>query len=279
MMRMKNPIPATATVCIPAHNEAGTIGRVIDIVQAVRRAEPGLIDEIIVVDDRSTDATALVAQEHGARVVSTEVECRDFGGSCGKGDALWAALRRCESELVVFIDADLTELSTGRVRQLIDPLRDDSNIQLVKGTFRRTCTTDGSGAGRVTMLTARPLLSLLHPELTSLQEPLSGLFAGRVETLGALWLDCDYGVDVGIMLDIAAMFGLGSIVEVDLGEIRHRKRDLAALSVTAEQVARAILARSEGQTEPVEDAPVRRFPPRQVSMLDDQLVQSGHESN
>jgi glucosyl-3-phosphoglycerate synthase len=277
MVGMKNTSPSSATVCIPAHNEAATIGHVINVVQEVRRDEPGLISEIVVIDDRSTDATALIARAAGARVISTGVECRDFGGSSGKGDALWAALRRCSTDLVAFIDADLTELSADRVRQLIDPLRNDSRVQLVKGTFRRNCTTDGSGAGRVTMLTARPLLSLLHPELASLQEPLSGLFAGRVETLGSLWLDCDYGVDVGIVLDIATMFGRDSIVEVDLGEIRHRKRDLASLSITAEQVARAILARSTDATVTNADLTVRRFPPRQLPARPNRFAHSGYE--
>ncbi|MGA0149905.1 MAG: glycosyltransferase, partial [Ilumatobacteraceae bacterium] len=94
---MKNTPPSSATICIPAHNEAATIGHVIIVVQEVRRDEPGLITEVVVIDDRSTDATALIARAAGARVISTGVECRDFGGSSGKGDALWAALRRCST--------------------------------------------------------------------------------------------------------------------------------------------------------------------------------------
>lgn len=274
MNGMKNAPATSTTVCIPAHNEAATIGHVIEVVQEARREVPGLISEIVVIDDRSTDATATIARAGGARVIATGVECHGFGGSSGKGDALWAALRRCSTDLVAFIDADLTELSPDRLRQLVEPLLNDSHVQLVKGAFRRNCTTDGSGAGRVTMLTARPLLSLLHPELSSLQEPLSGLFAGRVETLGSLWLDCDYGVDIGIVLDIATMFGRSSIVEVDLGEISHRKRDLTSLSITAEQVARAILARSTNATVTSADLTVRRFPPRKLPMQLHRLVHS-----
>ena len=274
MNGMKNAPATSTTVCIPAHNEAATIGHVIEVVQEARREVPGLISEIVVIDDRSTDATATIARAGGARVIATGVECHGFGGSSGKGDALWAALRRCSTDLVAFIDADLTELSPDRLRQLVEPLLTDSHVQLVKGAFRRKCTADGSGAGRVTMLTARPLLSLLHPELSSLQEPLSGLFAGRVETLGSLWLDCDYGVDIGIVLDIATMFGRSSIVEVDLGEISHRKRDLTSLSITAEQVARAILARSTNATVTSADLTVRRFPPRKLPMQLHRLVHS-----
>jgi glucosyl-3-phosphoglycerate synthase len=258
-------IPST-TVCIPAHNESATIRDVIAVVQHARRQHPGLIEEIIVIDDRSSDLTASIARAAGARVVYADYECRSFGGSSGKGDALWAALRRCSTELVLFLDGDLTALNAGRLSQLIEPLAVNPDLQLVKGRFTRLCSVDGPGAGRVTMLTARPLLSLLRPELASFEEPLSGLFAGRVETLGSLWLDCDYGVDVGILLDIATMYGTESILEVDLGEIRHRKRDLIALSSTAEQVARAILARATHSTVANADLAMRRTPPRQTLM-------------
>lgn len=248
------------TVCIPAHNEASTIKQVVELVHRASRHRRGLIAEVLVVDDRSTDGTADIAAAAGARVLFTADECSNFGGSRGKGDAIWTGLRRCETDLITFIDADVTTLSSRFVERLNAPLLRSRDVHLVKGRFRRASGRNVSG--RVTMLTARPLLSLLHPEIGHLKEPLSGMFAGRVDTLGELWLDCDYGVDVGILLDVVNSVGPHSVVEVDLGELRHRNRDLDSLSLTAEQVARAILARSSQSAMLHDDISVRRVPPR-----------------
>jgi glucosyl-3-phosphoglycerate synthase len=245
---------AQTTICIPAHNEAGTIAHVVTLARRAQAMQPHLVAEIVVIDDRSTDNTARRARRAGARVISTEDECRSFGGARGKGDAIWTALRRCDTELITFVDADVTHLDDQFVARLNEPLREHPHLHLVKGTFQRM--------GRVTTLTARPLLALLHPDLRAMTEPLSGVFAGRVETLGALWLDCDYGVDVGILLDVARQHGVHSVMEVDLGRLTHRNRDLESLSLTAEQVARAILARSTSTQLLHDDISVRRVPPR-----------------
>lgn len=222
------------------------------------------LHEIIVVDDRSSDRTQALARRAGARVVSTVEECAEFGPPSGKGDALWTALRNCETEFVTFVDGDVTELHPRFLAQLNAPLRENENVHLVKGRF---CRGQGRNvSGRVTMLTARPLLALLRPELQRVHEPLGGMFAGRTDTLGQLWLDCDYGVDVGILLDVAEVYGPGSICEVDLGSLRHRNRDLTSLSQTAEQVARAILTRSGKSSLIGRDLLSRRPPPRPLHL-------------
>lgn len=230
------------TVCIPARNEAATIGAVVALIQSAGKYAPGLLYEIIVVDDRSTDDTAAIARRAGARVLSTVKECVEFGGPTGKGDALWTALRYCETELVTFVDGDITELHPRFLEKLNKPLQIHPNMHLVKGRFSRGY--GHSMSGRVTMLTARPLLALLHPELHHISEPLGGVFAGRTDTLRGLWLENDYGVDVGILLDVAAMYGPDSILEVNIGDLRHRNRDIIDLVSTAEQVTRTILSRS-----------------------------------
>lgn len=230
------------TVCIPARNEAATIAEVVALIRSAGERTPGLLGEIIVVDDRSTDETAATARRAGARVLSTVKECVEFGGPGGKGDALWTALRYCETELVTFVDGDITELHPRFLEKLNKPLRIHPNTHLVKGRFSRGYGR--SMSGRVTMLTARPLLALLHPELHHVSEPLGGVFAGRTDTLRGLWLEHDYGVDVGILLDVAAMYGPGSILEVNIGDLHHRNRDIIDLVSTAEQVTRTIISRS-----------------------------------
>ena len=79
------------TVVIPAKDEEGLIGEIVDAVRPHA-------DEILVVDGHSRDRTATIAVEHGARVV------QDNGQ--GKGDALRVSIGAAATEILVFIDAD-----------------------------------------------------------------------------------------------------------------------------------------------------------------------------
>ncbi len=238
-------------MCIPAHNEAATIGQVVRYVRQFRDEHPRLIDEIVVIDDRSDDATASIASAEGARVVRTVDHCPD--GSRGKGDAVRTSLHVCETDLIGWMDADLVEFPTLLVPELFGPLLDDDSVQLVKGAFTRI-NTDGSMVvgGRVTSLTAKPLLGLLRPELASLADPLSGVFAGRTSVLRSCDIERDYGVDIGIVLDVSRQFGPWAICEVNLGHIVHRQQDIDQLSAMATMVARAIIDRSGG-TDRIDD--------------------------
>lgn len=251
--------PST-TICIPARNEAATVG---SVVRRIRRSlvdRDSRIDEIIVVDDHSDDGTAREASRAGARVVSTSHYGADLLTRGGKGDAIWVGVRECRTDLIGFVDADLTRLRPSALWNLFQPLITDDNVQLVKGYVTRVVDERTVEEGRVTALTARPLLSLLHPHAADVREPLGGMFAGRTDELGSLWLDSDYGVDVGVLLDIIDRHGRGSVVDVPLGRITHRNRPLAELTVTAAQVARAILARSRNSTVVHLDLQCRRPP-------------------
>jgi len=253
----------TATVCIPARNEQDSVASVVRGFLEVSRV--GGIHEVLVVDDRSTDATARNAARAGARVISTEELCVGFGGSVGKGDAIWASLRECQTDLIGWADADLTSFSARGMCEMFRTLRHDPGIQLVKGAFERIRPDGTASAGRVTTLTARPLLTLLRPELAHLKEPLGGYFAGRTDVIGSLWIDCDYGVDIGIVLDVAARFGACAVTETHVGEIHHRSKELADLSSMSEQVARAILTRSTDRLVCPADLAARRSPPRMAA--------------
>ena len=275
-MSIIEPRPSV-TLCIPAHNEAATIS---PLVRQLRNeaAQPGsLVDEILVIDDRSTDSTAMLARQAGARVVSTDDYCESFGGSVGKGDAIWTSLLVCETDLIGWVDADLTQRDKHLVDKMFAPLVESDDVVLVKGTFTRVANGVRRSGGRVTTLTARPLISLLFPELMQFSDPLSGMFAGRTYELSSLWLDCDYGVDVGILLDVCRIHGIDAIREVNLGEISHRSRSLEDLAGCADMVTRAILVRSLlGGDAAVMGVPsshielvaaaigTRRIPPRQL---------------
>jgi glycosyltransferase involved in cell wall biosynthesis len=90
---------------IPAWNEAETIGRVIDAARSSR-----LVDEVIVVDNGSTDETAEIALSRGARVVSEATQ--------GKGEAMRRGVASTPAEVIVFLDADLYGLEARHVDAL-----------------------------------------------------------------------------------------------------------------------------------------------------------------
>jgi len=231
-------------VCIPARNEESTVGYVVRTIRRTLVDRSRCVDEVLVVDDRSTDDTARIAGRAGARVVSSWDACREPGGSRGKGDALWTSIQMCSTDLIGWVDADLQSLDPRTLVELFEPLLLNPDVHLVKGRFERLAHGKPQGPGRVTALTAKPLIRLLFPELAWVSEPLGGLFAGRISSFRQIDLERDYGVDVGVLLDVADRYGVRSIAEVDLGMISHRNRELGELSEMAGQVARTIISRA-----------------------------------
>ena len=205
-----------------------------------------MIDDVLVVDDSSTDGTGSIAARAGARVVRTIDVLGHAGRSRGKGDAIAASLAACETDLIGWVDGDLVDFPASFVEPLFDALIVDDDVQLVKGAFTRL-SPDGSATlgGRVTALTARPLLRLMFPALSVIGDPLSGVFAGRVATLRSLRLEPDYGVDVGVLIDVWLRYGSGSIQEVYLGELVHERQSMDRLTDMATMVARTIIGRAE----------------------------------
>ncbi len=231
------------SLCFPARNEADTIYAAVSQFTTHPLCTDNVIDEVIVIDDRSTDATARHARRAGATVVSTNSCMRAYGESRGKGDALWRSLSVASGDIVIWCDADLSTVDPLGIAALAWPLLIDDNIVLSKGHFPRDGANVESG-GRVTELVARPLLSLFFPEVAHLKQPLSGMCAIRRCAAEQVPFESDYGVDIGLVIDLAQRFGSRSVVEVAIGEIEHRHRPLDELALTALAVQRTILERA-----------------------------------
>lgn len=233
----------TISVCIPARDEATTIGSLVAGLATQLTSRGGLIDELIVVDHGSTDRTAEIARGAGAQVVSADAIAADWGPAQGKGDVLWRSLLASRGDIVVWLDADLEALPDECVRRLVQPLLDDPSAILVKGAFMRSLGGRAGEGGRVTEIAAKPILRLLAPDIAHIAQPLSGQVAVRRSAAEDLVFEIDYGIEVGMLLDIAYEHGASAIREVDLGAIEHRHRSLSELSKQSEQVLRAILSR------------------------------------
>ena len=232
----------TVSVCIPARDEGSTVGSVVRAVVQPFLAEHGgngLVDEVIVIDDGSSDDTATQAREAGARVVAGP------GGSGGKGQAMAAALRASAGEIVAFLDADVANTTPAFVTGLLGPLLTTEHIALVKGFYTRPLHGDPTGGGRVTELVARPVLELLFPELSWVRQPLAGETAAHRWVFEKVGFADGYGVEMGLLIDAASEFGSDSLAQVDLGERIHRNRPLHELRPQAVDVLRAALERWE----------------------------------
>jgi glucosyl-3-phosphoglycerate synthase len=233
----------TISVCIPARNEEATIGALVAELATQRVEVGGFIDELIVMDHESTDRTADAARTSGARVVAANHVASEWGPAQGKGDVLWRSLLVSRGDIVVWLDADLESLPGQCVERLAQPLIDHPEVVLVKGAFLRSLGGRPGEGGRVTEIAAKPALRLLAPELAHIAQPLSGQCALRRTAAEHLVFEIDYGVEVGMLLDLAYEHGAQSIREVNLGAIEHRHRSLRELSRQSEQVLRAILSR------------------------------------
>lgn len=97
------------SVIVPVLNEEDAIGGV------VRGIPPDLVDEVIVVDNGSTDSTAARAREAGAIVVGEPI--RGYGAACRAG-----LMATTETDVVVFLDGDNSD-DPGDLPRLLSPIR------------------------------------------------------------------------------------------------------------------------------------------------------------
>lgn len=237
----------TVSVCIPCRDEAGTIGSLVTAIAHELVGDDNLVDELLVVDDRSTDGTAAVAARAGARVVPIEDVHAAHGVGWGKGNALWAGMVASRGDLVVFLDGDLTSFAVDWVVSLVMPLLADDTVALVKAHAHRPTTM--GGGGRTTELVARPLISLYFPELAGLHQPLAGEYAVRRSVVSQLPFVEGWGVEIALLIDIARTQGAAAIAQVDVGVREHRHRPLESLAVQAAEVAATALGRAGVLTE------------------------------
>lgn len=228
------------SVCLPARDEADTIAAVVSTIRRDLVERHPVVDELVVIDDSSNDDTAAIASEAGARVLAAADLLPEYGTEGGKGQTMWRGVHATTGDIVVFCDADIRSFDAGFVLGLVGPLLDCADVSFVKGFYDRPVDGRPGEGGRVTELMARPLISMLFPQLASLIQPLAGECAARRDVLESVPFVGGYGVDLGLLIDVADRFGVASIVQCDLGQRVHRNRpliDLGAQSLAILQLA------------------------------------------
>ncbi|SFD28164.1 Phosphoserine phosphatase [Chitinophaga sp. CF118] len=210
------------SIVIPVLNEGATIRQVIKTIKKTSRKI-----EIIVVDDNSNDNSVEEALKENVRVITSSQR--------GKGISMREGMMAAKNDIVMYVDGDILTYPENIVALLTDSIL-ENKADFVKSYFERQ-------AGRVTQLVAKPLLSILFPELAEFKQPLSGMIAARKSFLSKVQFENDYGVDIGLLID---MHTLGArIEEANIGRIENAMQTWEQLSKMSREVSRTILKKAE----------------------------------
>lgn len=251
----------TVTVVLPTREVADTIG---PIVEALTRLGE-LIDQILVVDAASEDDTGALARSLGAEVHQESELVPTLGPALGKGDAMWRALSVARGDIVVYMDSDTRDFAAHVACGMLGPLLVEDGVEFLKGTYRRPFAGDPAdgpaGGGRVTELTARPLLSAFYPELAAFTQPLAGEVGARRALLERLPFACGYSIETSMLLHARDQVGIERMAQVDLDVRRNSHQPLERLGAMSYAVLRVILERLRREGRLLDD----QAPPMQTA--------------
>lgn len=249
LMLLKEREDVSISLALPALNEETTLGCVIQTIKQALMINVPLLDEIVLLDSNSTDRTREIAQAQGIPVHIHQKILPEMGARTGKGEGLWKSLLVTRGDIVIWIDTDIVNIHPRFVYGILGPLLLTPRIKFVKGFYRRPLKKgrriDADSGGRVTELTARPLLNLFYPELSGVIQPLSGEYAARRSFLEQVPFFSTYGVETGLLIEAFEVCGLSAIAQVDLLERIHHNQSLEELSKMSFVIMQALLRKLE----------------------------------
>ena len=229
LVRLKKRKGVTISLCFPTLNEEKTIGKSIIVMKSELMDRYPLLDEIAVIDSGSTDNTLEIAKKFGADTYLASDYLKEEGICYGKGENLWKALYLLKGDIIVYVDADISNIHPRFAYGLIGPLLLEPEIKFVKAFYNRPFRNAPAGGGRVTEILIRPLFSQFFPDLTGIIQPLSGEYAGYRNILTEINFPIGYGVETGMLIDLHQKYGLDSIAQTNLDIRIHRNQNVASL--------------------------------------------------
>jgi glucosyl-3-phosphoglycerate synthase len=251
LLSLKRERGLSISLAFPSLNEEETVGKVIQTIKQSLVLDVPLLDEIVLIDSNSEDRTREIAQSLDIPVYIHQSVLPKYGSRRGKGEALWKSLYCTRGDIVIWLDTDIVNIHPRFAYGLIGPLLLRPNIQFVKGFYRRPLKVgdkiQAGGGGRVTELTARPLLNLFYPELSGVIQPLSGEYGGLRTALERFSFFSGYGVEIGLLIDMLEALGLNAIAQVDLQERIHHNQPLEALSKMSFAIIQAVIRKLESR--------------------------------
>lgn len=233
LLSLKRTMGTTVGVGLPVCNEEQTIGPTLDMLVS---CQP-LVDAIVVLDSGSNDGTERITQEKGIRFVPDARTAEALGISLarGKGWNLWSSLYHIDTDIVLWIDADIQNIDQRFVVGLLGPLLTEPALKVIKGYYKRP-----RGDARVTELMARPLISRFFPQLEEFVQPLSGEYGGRRGTLEQMSFYSGYSVEMAVLIQCISLMP-DQIAQVYLGERIHELQEIAPLGRMSASILSTVL--------------------------------------
>ena len=239
----------TISLCLPTLNEEKTIGKEVILFKSELVNRYPLLDEIAVIDSGSDDNTLEVAKTYGADTYLSADILPHLEPKMGKGENLWKAIHQLKGDIIVYVDADISNIHPRFVYGLVAPLIHRDEIQYVKAFYDRPLAYSSgirpSGGGRVTEILTRPLFSLFFPELTAIIQPLSGEYAVRRDVLERIPFPVGYGVETSHILDVYHEFGLEAFAQTDLDKRVHENKPTISLGKMSFGILQTFLKRAQ----------------------------------
>ena len=237
------------SLCLPTLNEEKTIGKEVILFKSELVNRYPLLDEIAVIDSGSDDKTLEVAKTYGADTYLSSDILPDLEPKMGKGENLWKAIHQLKGDIIVYVDADISNIHPRFVYGLVAPLIYREEVKYVKAFYDRPLAVSGgvrnSGGGRVTEILVRPLFSLFFPELTTIIQPLSGEYAVRREVLEQIAFPIGYGVETSHLIDVHHKFGLEAFAQTDLDKRVHENKPTISLGKMSFGILQTFLKRAQ----------------------------------
>lgn len=249
LVETKEKNDLTISLCLPTLNEEKTIGKEVVIFKSELVDRYPLLDEIAAIDSGSDDNTLEVASNFGADTYLADNILPHIESKKGKGENLWKAIYQLEGDIIVYVDADISNIHPRFVYGLVAPLIYREEIKYVKAFYDRPLAVSGnvrsSGGGRVTEILIRPLFSLYFPELTGIIQPLSGEYAVRREVLEHINFPIGYGVETSHLIDVYTKYGLEAFAQTDLDQRVHENKSTQALGKMAFGILQTFIKRAK----------------------------------
>ncbi len=249
LVEAKEKMGLTISLCLPTLNEEKTIGKEIILFKSELVNRYPLLDEIAVIDSGSEDNTIEVAKTYGADTYLASDILPNLEPKRGKGENLWKAIYQLKGDIIVYVDADISNIHPRFVYGLVAPLIYREEVKYVKAFYDRPLAFSGnvraSGGGRVTEILVRPLFSLFFPELTAIIQPLSGEYAVRREVLEQIAFPIGYGVETSHLIDVYNKFGLQAFAQTDLDKRVHENKPTIDLGKMAFGILQTFLKRAQ----------------------------------
>lgn len=222
---MSNLVYKNFSVVVPSYNESDSVKHVLDEIFKIEE-----VSELIFVNDGSTVDISEIVKPYSADKRFIYVKHKQ---NKGKGEALKTGVKKAKNEIILFLDADLRNITAAKIKKIASPVL-KGEVDLSRGSFQRK-------RGRVTEFAVKPMMKILFPEMY-FEQPISGQICAKKSFLTTVDFESRYGVDIGLLFD--AIDGGQRIIEVNIGKLDHKANSAENIAEMSRQVLETMIKKA-----------------------------------